>query len=124
MQNLFGSGYRAAPWSTTAAAVGGFLLHRFVSGLPHKLLSAVTDRYLAFWSTHFNAYIWVLKGMTPVHLIASLFVGCVNRIGGQGTGDGRHDNPGSRLVRVDWFCDGMGCHAFASGYGVDAVVIC
>jgi hypothetical protein len=40
-------------------------------------LSAVTDRYLAFWSTHFNAYLWVLKGMMPVHLIASLFVGCV-----------------------------------------------
>jgi hypothetical protein len=75
--HLFGSGYRAAPWSTTAAAVGGFWLHRFVSGLPDKLLSAVTDRYLAFWSTHFNAYIWVLKGMMPVHLVASLFVGCL-----------------------------------------------
>ena len=75
--HLFGSGYRAAPWSTTAAAVGGFLLHRFVSGLPDKLLSAVTDRYLAFWSAHFNAYIWVLKAMMSVHLIASLFVGCV-----------------------------------------------
>ena len=68
--HLFGSGYPAAPWSTTAA-VGGFLLHRFVSGLPHKLLSAVTDRYLAFWSTHFNAYLWVLKAMMPVHLIAT-----------------------------------------------------
>jgi hypothetical protein len=75
--HLFGSGYRAAPWSTTAAAVGGFLLHKFVSGLPDKLLSAVTDRYLAFWSTHFNAYIWVLKAMMPAHLVASLFVGCV-----------------------------------------------
>jgi hypothetical protein len=82
--HLFGSGYRAAPWSTTAAAVGGFLLHRFVSGLPHKLLSAVTDRYLAFWSTHFNAYLWVLKAMTPVHLIASLLVGCVIALAAKG----------------------------------------
>jgi len=60
------------------------LLHKFVSGLPDKLLSAVTDRYLAFWSTHFNAYIWVLKGMTPVHLIASLFVGCVIALAAKG----------------------------------------
>ena len=82
--HLFGSGYRAAPWSTTAAAVGGFLLHRFVSGLPHKLLSAVTDRYLAFWSTHFNAYLWVLKGMMPAHLIAALCVGCVSALAARG----------------------------------------
>jgi hypothetical protein len=84
MAHLFGSGYRAAPWSTTAAVVGGFLLHKFVSGLPHKLLSAVTDRYLAFWSTHFNAHIWVLKGMMPVHLVASLFVGCVIALAARG----------------------------------------
>jgi hypothetical protein len=82
--HLFGSGYRAAPWSTTAAAVGGFLLHRFVSGLPDKLLSAVTERYLVFWSTHFNAYIWVLKGMMPVHLFASLLVGCVVALAAKG----------------------------------------
>jgi hypothetical protein len=82
--HLFGSGYRAAPLSTTAAAVGGFLLHRFVSGLPDKLLSALTDRYLAFWSTHFNAYIWVLKAMMPAHLIASLFVGCVIALAAKG----------------------------------------
>jgi hypothetical protein len=82
--HLFGSGYRAARWSTTAAAVGGFLLHRFVSGLAHKLLSAVTDRYLAFWSTHFNAYLWVLKGMMPAHLIAALCVGCVSALAARG----------------------------------------
>jgi len=75
--HLCGSAYRAAPWSATAAAVGGFLLHRFVCGLPHKLLSEVTDRYLAFWSTHFNAYLWALKGMMPAPLIALLCVGCI-----------------------------------------------
>jgi hypothetical protein len=82
--HLFGSGFRAAPWSTAGAAVGGFLLHRFVSGLPDKLLSAVTDRYLAFWSTHFNVYIWVLKAMMPVHLMAALFVGCVIALAAKG----------------------------------------
>jgi hypothetical protein len=118
-----GSGYRAAPWSITAAAVGGFLLHRFVSGLPDRLLSAVTDRDLAFWSTHFNAYIWALKAMMPVRLVASRFVGCVIALAVKGRGDGRHDNPGSRLVLVDWICDGIACEVFASGYCVDAMVI-
>jgi hypothetical protein len=53
--HLGGNGFRGAPWSTAAAVIGGFVLHRFVSGLPDKVLSAVTDRYLAFWSTHFKA---------------------------------------------------------------------
>jgi len=46
--HLAGSGFRAAPWSTTAAVVGGFLLGKFVAGLPDKLLSSVTDRYLVY----------------------------------------------------------------------------
>ena len=74
--HLFGNGFRRAPWSTAAAVVGGFLLHRFVSGLPGKVLSAITDRYLFYWSAHFQAYMWVLKGMPIAHLILSMFVGC------------------------------------------------
>lgn len=75
--HLFCRGFRIAPRSTAAEVVGGLLLLRFVSRLPNQLLSAVTDRYLAFWSTHFRAYIWVLKGMLIEHLIALIFVGCV-----------------------------------------------
>ena len=75
--HLFGTGFRVAPWSTSAAVVGGFFLHWFVAGLPEKLSSAVTDRYLAFWSTHFKAYIWMLNGMLIEDLIVSIFVGCV-----------------------------------------------
>jgi hypothetical protein len=75
--HLFGAGFRDAPWSVAAAVVGGFLLLRFVTGLPDKLLSAVTDRYLAFWSTHFKAYIWMLNGMGIAHLTAVTFAGCV-----------------------------------------------
>jgi hypothetical protein len=75
--HLFGAGFRDAPWSMAAAAVGGFLLLRFVSGLPDKLLSAVTDRYLAFWSTHFEAYSWMLNGMGIAHLTVVTFAGCV-----------------------------------------------
>ena len=75
--HLGGTGSRGAPWSTIAAVIGGFVLHGFVSGLPDKILSAVTDRYLAFWSTHFKAYIWLLNGMPIEHIIGSMFVGCV-----------------------------------------------
>lgn len=75
--HLFGAAFRVPPWSTTAAVVGGFLLHRFVSGLPDKLLSAVTDKYLFYWSAHFQAYMWVLKGMLPAYLILWMFVGCM-----------------------------------------------
>jgi hypothetical protein len=77
LTHLFGRGFRSAPWSTIAAVAGGFLLLRFVSGLPGMLLSALTDRYLAFWSTHFQAYSWMLKGMLPAHLIAIMFVGAI-----------------------------------------------
>jgi hypothetical protein len=75
--HLFGTAFRVAPWSTTTAVVGGFLLYRFVSGLPDKLLSAVTDKYLFYWSAHFQAYIWVLNGMLIAHLILWMFVGCM-----------------------------------------------
>ncbi len=74
--HLAGSGFRAAPWSTTAAVVGGFLLGKFVSGLPDKLLSAVTDRYLVYWSAHFKFYMfWATDGMLIAHLLLSMFVG-------------------------------------------------
>jgi Fe2+ transport system protein B len=83
--HLAGMGFRVAPWSTSAAVVGGFLLCRLVYGLPDKLLAAVTDRYLAYWSTHFNAYMfWATDGMFMAHLIASVFVGCIVALGAKG----------------------------------------
>jgi hypothetical protein len=82
--HLGGTGFRGAPWSTAAAVIGGFVLHRFVSGLPDKILSAVTDRYLAFWSTHFKAYVWMLNGMSIEHLIGAMFVGCVVALAAKG----------------------------------------
>ena len=75
--HLFGTAFRVAPWSTTVAVLGGLLLYRFASGLPDKLLSAVTDKYLFYWSAHFQAYLWVLKGMLPAYLILRMFVGCM-----------------------------------------------
>lgn len=75
--HLAGAAFRSAPWTMAAAIVGGFLLHGFLSGLPDKFLSAVTDRYLRFWSAHFQAYTWVLDGVGIAHLMASLLVGCM-----------------------------------------------
>jgi hypothetical protein len=84
--HLFGTGFRAAPWSTTLAVVAGFLLLKFVSGLPEKVLIAVTHRYLAYWSAHFKAYIaffWA-DGLLVAHLLASMFVGCVVALAARG----------------------------------------
>jgi hypothetical protein len=76
--HLVAAGFGTAPWSTTAAVIGGFLLHRFVHGLPDKLLRVVTDRYLAYWSTHLQIYmLWATGGMWITHLIASVFIGCL-----------------------------------------------
>jgi len=83
--HLIGTGFTVAPWSTAAAVVGGFLLHGFVSGLPNKVLSAVTDRYLVYWPSHFEAYkFWATDGMLIAQLIASLFVGCIVALAAKG----------------------------------------
>jgi hypothetical protein len=75
--HLFSTAFRVAPWSTTAAVLGGLLLYRFASGLPDRLLSAVTDKYLFYWSAHFQTYLWMLRGMLAAHLILGMFVGCM-----------------------------------------------
>jgi hypothetical protein len=83
--HLAGSSIRMAPWSTTVGIVGGLLLLRFVSGLPDKALSAVTDRYLAYWSIHFKAYMfWATDGMLLGHLLGSMLVGCVAALAAKG----------------------------------------
>ena len=83
--HLAGAGFRLAPWSTTAAILGGWLLQRFVSGLPNQVLSAVTDRYLAYWSTHFKVYMfWATDGMLIAHLLGSMLVGCMVALAAKG----------------------------------------
>jgi hypothetical protein len=66
-----------APWATLTVTIGGFFLHRIVQGFPDKALSAITDKYLWYWSSHFEAYTWVLNGMSLAHFIGSMLVGCV-----------------------------------------------
>jgi len=75
--HLVGAGFRVAPWSTTAAAVGGFLLLRFVSGLPERAIFAVLHRYQVF-EHHFNGYgFFATNGIAIGHVIVSMFVGCI-----------------------------------------------
>jgi hypothetical protein len=75
--HLTGSAFRCAPWSTVAVIIGGFLLLRIAHRLPSLVLDVVTDRYLMYWSNHFHAYLWVLKGLWIEYLMGSLFTGCV-----------------------------------------------
>jgi hypothetical protein len=75
--HLFGAGFRVAPWSITAAVVGGFLLRRFVSGLPGRAIFAVLHTYRVF-DHYFNTYVFfATDGIAIGHVIASLFVGCI-----------------------------------------------
>jgi hypothetical protein len=46
------------------------------------------------------------------------------RRGGQGKGDGCHDDASSGPMRVVWHCLGVGSHAWAYGFCVDAMVVC
>jgi hypothetical protein len=82
--HLAGAAFYDAPWLMAAVVVGGFWLHGFVSGLPDKILSAVTDRYLMFWSGHYQAYLWALNGVGIAHLAASFCVGCVVALAAKG----------------------------------------
>ena len=61
----------------TLAVIGGFLLLRFAHWLPGKLLNVLTDRYLMYWSNHFQAYLWLLKALFPAYLLTSVLTGCV-----------------------------------------------
>jgi hypothetical protein len=114
--HLFSTAFRVSPWSTIAAVLGGLLLHKFVSGLPDKLLSAVTDKYLFYWSAHFQAYLWMLKGMLPAQLILGVFVGCMVAL----VAKGREMVATMTLVLVRFASIGAACvwvstHGFMGG---------
>lgn len=75
--HLFANGFRSAPWSMAVTVIAGFLLLQFVHSLPDKLLGVLTDKYLMYWSAHFQAYLWLLNGLRIEHLVGSLLTGCV-----------------------------------------------
>jgi len=82
--HLVGAGFRAAPLSTAAAVVGGFLLLGHVAGLPEKAIFAVLHRYRVF-DHHFNVYVFfATDGIAVGHVIASIFVGCMVALAAKG----------------------------------------
>jgi hypothetical protein len=82
--HLVGTGFSVAPWSTAAAVVGGFLLLRFISGLPEQAIFAVLRRYRVL-DHHFNAYVFfATDGIAIGHVIAAMFVGYMVALAAKG----------------------------------------
>jgi hypothetical protein len=72
---LAGVGFRTAPWMTTAAVVGGFLLRKLLGPLVVPPIFAVLERYRVF-EHHFGTYMFFAStGIDIGHLITFLFIG-------------------------------------------------
>jgi hypothetical protein len=68
-------GFRTAPWLTTAAVVGGFLLRKLLGPLVEPSIFAVLERYRVF-EHHFATYMFFAStGIDIGHLITFLFIG-------------------------------------------------
>jgi hypothetical protein len=83
--HLAAMAFRVAPWSTTAAVVGGLLLRRVISGLPERAIFAVLHRYQGF-EHHIDVYVFCASyGIAIGHLlIASTLVGCMVALAAKG----------------------------------------
>jgi hypothetical protein len=82
--HLAATGFRAAPWSTTAVVVVGFLLLRFVSGLPERAIFAVLERYRVF-DYHFHTYVFfATDGIAIGSVITSILGGCTVALAAKG----------------------------------------
>jgi len=82
--HLFGRAVRMAPWSTTAAVVGGLFLMSFGFRLEERAIFAVLHRYRVF-DYHFDAYVFFAStGIEIGRVILSLFVGCVVALAAKG----------------------------------------
>ena len=83
--HLVGAGFRAAPWLMACVLVAGFLLFGFANQLPDKVIAAVTNRRLAYYQEHFNAYMfWMGDGILIGRVIVSMFVGCLVALAAKG----------------------------------------
>jgi hypothetical protein len=68
--------YRAAPYSTTAVVIAGFLLGRVLFRLVENEIFAVLERYRVF-DTHFGLYVFLTSdGLAAAHVATSMLVGC------------------------------------------------
>src|SRR5260370_26467355 len=76
--HLVGAGFRVAPWIIAAAVVMGFLLLRFGSGLPEKLVVALLRTQRPYSNTRVDAYVLFLAwGILIGRLIESMIIGCI-----------------------------------------------
>jgi len=74
--HLAGAAFRSAPWSTTAAVVGGFLLRRLLAPVPELAIYAALRRYQIF-DSHFGVYLFFAStGIDIGHILVFLLVGC------------------------------------------------
>ena len=79
--HLVCSAYRVAPWSTSAAVAGGFLLRGLVARLPGLAIFAVLEKY-HIPENHFSAYVFfATTGIDIGQAITFLFVGWVVALG-------------------------------------------
>jgi hypothetical protein len=68
-------GVRTAPWLTSAAVAGGFLLRKLLAPLVGPAIFAVLERYQVF-EHHFGTYrFFASTGIDIGHLITFLFIG-------------------------------------------------
>ena len=82
--HLVGAGFRAAPWSTTTAVVGGYLLLPFGFRLEERAIFSVLERYQVP-DLHFGAYVFfATDGLNIGHVILSMIVGCIVALAAKG----------------------------------------
>ena len=75
---LAGSAVRTAPWLTSSAVAGGFLLRKLTAPLVGRAIFDVLERYQNYFEYHFAAYIFFAStGIDICHLIALLLIGFV-----------------------------------------------
>lgn len=73
---LAGIGFRTAPWLIGASVVGGLLLRKLVAPLVGLPVSALLDRYQAFFEHHLSVYLFFAStGLDIEHLISFVLIG-------------------------------------------------
>jgi hypothetical protein len=81
---LVGAGFRAAPWSTSTAVFGGFLLLPLAFRLQERATFAVLERYQVP-DHHFGAYaFFATDGLSIGQVIVSMIVGCIIALAAKG----------------------------------------
>jgi hypothetical protein len=86
---LLGAGYRAAPWSTSAAVLGGFfgkvVLNRYILWFSLRAMTTIVDKYQIYQS-HPGAYFsWLIGGgMLIEQLVLATLVGVAVAVAAKG----------------------------------------